>query len=38
MEIDKLKLAFYYLNGITLYWHQNLIRSKESQVISNNLE
>jgi hypothetical protein len=30
----KLKLAFYYLDGMALCWHQNFIRSLGGQAVS----
>lgn len=33
-EVDKLKLATYYLNGRALYWHQNFMRCIENQGVT----
>ena len=33
-EAEKLKLASYYLDGMTLYWHQNFMRSKCGQLVT----
>ena len=33
-ELDKLKLASYYLDGIALYWHQNFMRNIRNQRVS----
>jgi len=30
-NIDKLRIASYYLKGVALYWHQNFLRSAENQ-------
>ena len=33
-ELDKLKLASYYLDGIALYWHQNFMRNLNNHRVS----
>jgi hypothetical protein len=33
-KTEKLKLASYYLKGMTLYWHQNFMKSKGGQVVT----
>ena len=33
-EMDKLKLASYYLDGMALYWHQNYTRNLEGQEVT----
>ena len=36
VEVGKLKIVSYYLDGMALYWHHNFMKGKNDQCISQN--
>lgn len=34
VEVGKLKIVSYYLDGMALYWHHNFMKGKNDQCIS----